>query len=136
MGRSRPKETVVPPPNTAAGHPDEVVTGVAYTYNCANLVSLLCRRVLVTGRRAHQVRCERFSVNVVLFCGVAKTGGGSTVIALGPSLPLLLEDLGVGRNTGTKRVAVEHLGWRTTIVVWGVPELKEASVECFTVKVS
>ena len=75
-------------------------------------------------------------MDVVPFCGVAKTDGGSTVTALGPGLPLLLEDLGVGRNTGTKRMAVEHLSWGTTSVVWGVPELMEISVECFTIEVS
>ena len=136
MGRSRPKETAVPPPNPVAGHPDEVVTGVAYTHNCASFLPPFCRRVLDTGRRAHQELCERFSVGVVPFCGVTKTGGGSTVTALSPGLPLLLEDLSVGRNTGTKRVPVEHLSWGTTCMVWGVSELKETSVECFTVEVS
>ena len=136
MGRSRPKETAVLPPNPAAGHPNEVVTGVAYTHDCANLVPPLCSRVLDTGYRPHQERCERFSVGVVPFCGVAKTGGGSTVTALCSGLPLLLEDLGVGRDTRTKKVAVEYLNWGTISGVCGVPELKESSFERLTAEVS
>ena len=126
---------MVPPSNPAAKHPDEVVTAVAYT-DCANLVPPLCSRVLDTGNRTHQERCVRFSVGVVPFYSIARTGGGSMVTALGPGLPLLLEDLGVGRHTRTKRVAVEHLSLGTTNMIWVVPELKETSVERFTFEIS
>ena len=56
---------------------------------------------------------------------VVKTGGGLTVTALGPGLPLLLEDLGVGRDIGMKKVAIEHLSWRMTSVVWGCSGAQE-----------
>ena len=46
VGRSRPKETAVSPLNPVAGHPDEVVTGVAYTHDCDNLVTQFGSRVL------------------------------------------------------------------------------------------
>ena len=108
MGLSRPKVTVVHPPNLAVEHPDMVITGLTYAHNCANPVPLLCSRgILNTGHRTHQERCTRFGMGVVSLCSVAKTSRSSTVTALDPGLPLLLKDLSVSWNAGTKRVGVE-----------------------------
>ena len=78
---------------------------------------------------------KRTSVVIVLTLDLVSTGSCSAIAVLCPGLPLCGKGVRGSRNTGTKGVAIKHLGWGTACGSRGVTELEETSVKLLAVNV-
>lgn len=104
------EEGAVPPPDTAAGHPQLVVPCTTYAHHGAHLVPAPRGWVLDADKGSNFHRLERTGTVVIPGLGVLGTFGGATVAALGSGSPFLSEGLGVGWNTRAERVSIYTLG--------------------------